>query len=94
MQTTLRKTTLMLLGRDHLNNPGVNYINFQYDDVFAPKRQREIKQLTAFSPTKIAIAVAESLDDEILKQYQQQFLEDSGIYTVENVLKYLRENPS
>jgi len=74
MQTIPEKTTLMILGSDHLSNPGVNYINYQYDDVFAPKRQREIKQLVkrlkAFSPTKIAITMDERLDEETEQQYQ------------------------
>jgi len=64
----------MLLGSDHLSNPGINYINFQYDDVLVPKRHREmkqlVKQLKAFSPTKIAIAMDERFDDEIHQQYQ------------------------
>lgn len=74
MQTTPQKTTFMLLGSDHLGNPGINYINFQYDDVLAPKRQREIKQLVkqlkAFSPTKIAITVDERFNEEIQQKYQ------------------------
>ena len=53
------KPTIMILGSEHLANPGMDSFNRKMDDVLAPKRQREIKQLVtqlqAFQPTKIAL---------------------------------------
>ena len=74
MNTTPKKTTLMILGSDHLDNPGHNMFNIEYDDVLAPKRQAEIKalveRLKAFRPTKIAITVDEMYNDETQQNYQ------------------------
>ena len=74
MQTAPQKTTLMILGSDHFNNPGLNLINIEYDDVLAPKRQREIEELVnrvkAFCPTKIAITVDEKYNDKTQQNYQ------------------------
>lgn len=68
------KPTIMILGTTHLSNPGMDGINTKMDDVLAPKRQREIKQLIkqlkAFSPTKIAMEVDFSRDAEINADYQ------------------------
>ena len=69
-----QKPTIMILGSGHLANWGADRINFKMDDVLAPKRQREIKQLVerlkAFNPTKIAIEVDFSRDAEINAVYQ------------------------
>ena len=73
MQMT-KKPTIMILGSSHLANPGMDGTNTKMDDVLAPKRQREIKQLVkqlkAFSPTKIAMEVDFSRDAEINADYQ------------------------
>ena len=73
MQMT-KKPTIMILGSSHLANPGMDGTNTKMDDVLAPKRQREIKQvvkqLKAFSPTKIAMEVDFSRDAEINADYQ------------------------
>ncbi len=62
-----KKSTIMILGTVHLSSPGM-------DDVRAPKRQREVKQLVeqlkAFNPTKIALEVDFSRDAEINAEYQ------------------------
>jgi hypothetical protein len=52
-------TPIMFLGVYHMNNPGLDAVNLQADDVLAPKRQQEIEEvverLARFRPTKIAI---------------------------------------
>lgn len=52
-------TPIMFLGVYHMDNPGLDAVNLQADDVLAPKRQHEIEELVArlarFQPTKIAI---------------------------------------
>ena len=73
-QQMTKKPTIMILGSSHLANPGMDGTNTKMDDVLAPKRQREIKQLVkqlkAFSPTKIAMEVDFSRDAEINADYQ------------------------
>ena len=68
------KPTIMILGSGHLANPGMDGFNYKMDDVLAPKRQREIKQLVkqlkAFNPTKIALEVDFSRNAEINAEYQ------------------------
>ena len=69
-----KKPTIMILGSSHLANPGMDGSNPKIDDVLAPKRQREIKQLVeqlkTFSPTKIALEVDFSRNAEINAEYQ------------------------
>ena len=54
-----QKTKIMLLGSYHMSNPGADMFNLEADDVLAPKRQEEIrevvKNLAEFKPTKICI---------------------------------------
>ena len=73
MQIT-KKPTIMILGSWHFTSSGLDGINERTDDVRAPKRQREIKQvieqLKAFKPTKIAVEVDPSRDAEINAEYQ------------------------
>jgi len=63
----------MILGSDHLANPGINVFNTKMDDVLAPKRQREIEQLVtqlkAFRPTKVALEADERFDAKINANY-------------------------
>ena len=53
------KPQVMVLGTYHMANPGRDVYNMQVDDARAPKRQRELAELTdvlaRFQPTKIAI---------------------------------------
>ncbi len=69
-----QKPTIMILGSEHLSNPGMDGINTKMDDVLAPKRQREIQQLVeqlkAFQPTKIALEVDPRFDAKINTNYQ------------------------
>ena len=39
MKTKTQKPMITILGSDHLDNPGINFINTQYDDVLLPHRQ-------------------------------------------------------
>jgi len=52
-------TPIMFLGVYHMDNPGLDAVNLQADDVLAPKRQHEIEELVErlarFQPTTIAI---------------------------------------
>ena len=68
------KPTIMILGSSHLANPGVDSVNPKIDDVLAPKRQAEIKQLVTqlkkFQPTKIAFEIDFARDTEINAIYQ------------------------
>ncbi len=68
-----QKPILMILGSDHLANPGINVFNTKMDDVLAPKRQREIEQLVtqlkAFRPTKVALEADERFDAKINANY-------------------------
>lgn len=53
------KPKVIVLGTFHFDNPGLDIVNTKIDDVFAPKRQKEILEiirlLKKFKPTKIAI---------------------------------------
>lgn len=74
------KPTIMILGSGHLANPGKDTFNVRMDDVLAPKRQNEIKQLVsqlkAFRPTKIGIQADERHDSEVNANYKN-YLEDT-----------------
>ena len=56
---TEEKTKILVLGTFHFHNPGLDVANTTVDDVLAPKRQKEIKEvvelLKRFKPTKVAI---------------------------------------
>lgn len=69
-----QKPTIMILGSGHLANPGMDGVNTKMDDILAPKRQHEIKQLVKqlkeFTPTKIALEGDFSRDAEINAEYQ------------------------
>ena len=68
------KPTIMILGSGHLANPGADAYNFKMDDVLAPKRQNEIKQmvdqLKVYRPNKVALEVDERFDAEVQEEYQ------------------------
>ncbi len=50
---------ILYLGSYHMSNPGADQFNLESDDVLAPKRQEELKEvaklLARFKPTKIAV---------------------------------------
>ena len=65
---------IMILGSEHLANPGADIFDFRMNDVFAPKYQSETKQLVvqlkAFRPTKIALEADERFNTKINTNYQ------------------------
>lgn len=50
---------LLILGSYHMDNPGLDAVNIEADDVLTPRRQAEITALNAgllqFRPTKVAV---------------------------------------
>ncbi len=50
---------LLILGSYHMDNPGLDAVNIEADDVLAPRRQSELAALNAsllnFRPTKVAV---------------------------------------
>ena len=73
-KTPDQKTKLLLLGSYHMGNPGADAFNLESDDVLAPKRQEEIKdvvkKLAAFKPTKICVE-APFGDSATVARYEQ-----------------------
>jgi hypothetical protein len=63
---------VLVLGSYHMGNPGRDIFNMKADDVLAPKRQTEIRELVdvlaRFRPTKIALEAASNHPK--IKQYQ------------------------
>ena len=55
---------VLVLGNYHMGNPGRDIFNMKADDVLAPKRQAEIRELldvlARFRPTKIALEASSS----------------------------------
>lgn len=50
---------MLILGSYHMDNPGLDAVNIEADDVLQPRRQREIdelnRKLLRFRPTKVAV---------------------------------------
>jgi hypothetical protein len=63
---------VLVLGTYHMDNPGRDIFNMEADDVLAPKRQTEIRELldvlARFRPTKIAIEA--NTDSPKIEQYK------------------------
>ncbi len=73
-----KKAQVLVLGTFHMANPGRDMFNLQVDDVLAPKRQKEISDLTGalkrFQPTKIAVEAPVG-SEKIQKQYEEYIAE-------------------
>jgi hypothetical protein len=56
---SVQKPTVLVLATYHMDNPGLDLMNVQSDDVLTEKRQKEIRELVSllkrFKPTKIAV---------------------------------------
>ena len=69
------KPAVLILGTGHLDNPNRDNLNVRYDDMLAPKRQREIREcverLKRFRPTKVALEVVPEQADELTEQYRR-----------------------
>ena len=54
-----KRVAVMLVGSYHMSNPGLDQFNLEADNVLAPKRQKELENLSnrlvKFKPTKIAV---------------------------------------
>jgi hypothetical protein len=73
---TDKSAKIMILGTYHMDNPGLDAINTNADDVLLPKRQNEIaelvEKLARFNPTKIVIEApfsAKASWDNAYKKY-------------------------
>jgi hypothetical protein len=64
---------ILILGTFHMANPGLDYANVRADDVLAPRRQAEIKEvcqlLGAYAPTRIAVEVPATAQDDLDERY-------------------------
>ena len=69
------KPTILLLGTPHLANRNRDLFNVQFDDMLAPRRQREIDEcvehLRRFGPTKVALEAATDRDEALNAEYQR-----------------------
>jgi hypothetical protein len=69
---------VLIIGSNHMSNPGLDAVNITADDVLAPKRQREIDQLTqriaAFGPTKVAVEIPFGRDT-VSNAFYRRFLQ-------------------
>ena len=64
---SVQRPRVLLLGTGHWANPNRDFANPQFDDMLAPHRQREIRdvvdRITRFAPTKVALEIGpEALD--------------------------------
>lgn len=64
---------ILVLGTYHMANPGLDYANVRADDVLAPRRQAEIKEvcqlLAVYAPTRIAVEVPASSQADLDLRY-------------------------
>ena len=65
---------VLILGTYHMGNPGRDLVNLKADDVLAPKRQTEMRELLdtllRFRPTKIAVEASADDVTMAVKQYE------------------------
>lgn len=70
-----KSAKLLILGTYHMDNPGLDAINVEADDVTSPRRQAELEQLAErlarFQPTKIAVEGARSETDYWRGRYEK-----------------------
>lgn len=66
---------VMLLGTYHFDNPNIDYVKTNYDDIFSEKLQREVEilldQLAQFAPTHIAIEAEPKVMDRWNTRYNE-----------------------
>ncbi len=64
---------ILLLGCGHWSNPGLDFLSVDFDDMLAPRRQREIEEVLArlkrFAPTKVALEVMADSAEELNQEY-------------------------
>lgn len=88
METPSTQPSVLLLGTGHLANRNRDMFNPQFDDMLAPKRQREIRdcveRLKRFQPTKVALEVATDHADALNEEYRR-YLVGSFALTADEV---------
>ena len=69
-----QRPTLMVLGTAHFSNPGRDLCNVKVDDVFSPRRQREInavvEPLASFRPAHVAVEWPRKQQDALEARYR------------------------
>lgn len=77
-EETRDKTTILLLGVYHFNNPGMDEHNIEVDDYFSERRQAEIDEvngkLAEFQPNKIFIEWKRKEDQDYTDSTYKAFL--------------------
>ncbi len=72
---TATRPTILLLGCGHWSNPGLDFLSVEFDDMLAPRRQREIEEVLAFlkrfAPTKVALEVMADSAEELNQEYRE-----------------------
>lgn len=70
-----QRPIILLLGTGHWSNPGHDYHSPEYDDMLAPRRQREIasclERLSRFAPTRIALEGMANETNQLNEEYQR-----------------------
>ncbi len=74
--TDARGIEMMVLGTYHFNNPGLDMVNIESDDVLTPRRQAELEAMTdalaEWKPTKILVEAQPSTDDLHMKSFREE----------------------
>ncbi|MFD1675694.1 DUF5694 domain-containing protein [Alicyclobacillus fodiniaquatilis] len=69
------KPSVMVLGSVHLNNPGLDMHNTEFDDMRTEKRQAQIQELVSrlqrFQPTHVALEAPSKIQCQLSTEYQQ-----------------------
>jgi hypothetical protein len=77
------RPALLVVGVSHFANPGADKNNVEFDDVLAPKRQREIEALVealaAYKPTHVAVEYPAGQQDKLDARYRDY---RAGKYTL------------
>ncbi|WP_439025897.1 DUF5694 domain-containing protein [Haloarchaeobius sp. DT45] len=67
------ETEVLLLGTYHMDNPGLDVVNVEADDVLAPDRQRELRaladQLAEWGPDRVAVERPHDRQNEVDSLY-------------------------
>lgn len=68
------RPAILLLGTGHWSNPGLDYRQTEFDDMLAPRRQREIEEvadsLAVFGATKVALEVERQHEPALIADYE------------------------
>ena len=74
-EPTPEQIEVMLLGTYHMDNPGLDTVNVDADDVLTPSRQRELEDLAdrlePWNPAKIAVERPYDTNEPLNEQYHR-----------------------